>query len=555
MSENAAQQAFNALLEQYYKAWFRFHPEQAVQVGVSGYETLLRAYSDDDIGALISLNEKVLSTLDEMDFSLLNAEQQIDYSILYNSVVIELHELLERDWRYRNPQDFVPVEAIHQLLTRPVEQLHKALKHRLQQVPEYLRGARTCLSARPELIPPEWLQNALRQAITGANYFRDLPRHPVVMQKFQNPARMQPVCDEAAAAMEEFARFLEHDLAPKATGDFACGETFFQGLLSEAHFLDVSTDQLHQFGEKLFEQTVEQLKSLAQEMHGSDDLEGALAAIRCDHPKGGPEALLSAYRTRMKAAYDFVKEHQLVSVPENQALKVLDTPEFLRHEIPFAAYEEPTYRDEAQRGYYYVTPVMSEDHLLEHNWTSIDLTCVHEAFPGHHLQFVTANLNPANSLPRLLNASATLYEGWALYCEDLMQEQGFLDKPEHQFIMLRDRLWRALRVMLDVELQTRGLTIDEAAQRMCTELGFSIDQARADISWYTQAPTTPMGYATGWALIRALREQQAQHDDFNLKDFHDKLLSVGSCALPLVIKRAFGEQAWQQARDSVFGSA
>jgi len=279
----------------------------------------------------------------------------------------------------------------------------------------------------------------------------------------------------------------------------------------------------------------------------------ALASIRQDYPAGGPEKLLDAYRQRMKAAYDFVKREQLVSMPENQTLKIVDTPEFLRHQIPFAAYQEPTYKDPKQQGYYFVTPVVSEGHMLEHNWTSIDLTCVHEAYPGHHLQFVTANHNPANSLPRLLNASATLYEGWALYCEDLMQEQGFLHRPEHQFIMLRDRLWRAMRVMLDVELHCGQLGLDEAAQRMCTHLGFSIDQARADLSWYTQSPTVPMGYATGWALIKALREQQSQQEDFQLRAFHDKLLSVGSCALPLVIKRAFGEDAWRQARDYVFG--
>jgi uncharacterized protein (DUF885 family) len=118
--------------------------------------------------------------------------------------------------------------------------------------------------------------------------------------------------------------------------------------------------------------------------------------------------------------------------------------------------------------------------------------------------------------------------------------------------MIRDRLWRAMRVMLDVELHCGNLGLDEAAQRMCTHLGFSIDQARADLSWYTQSPTVPMGYATGWALIKALREQQSQQQGFQLRPFHDKLLSVGSCALPLVIKRAFGEQAWKQARDYVF---
>ena len=551
MSEKSAEKAFNVLLEQYYNAWFRYHPEQAVQVGCAGYEDLLRSYGDDEIGALISLNEKVISTLDELDFNDLSAEQQIDYSILYNAVVSELHELLERDWRYSSPQKYVPVEAIHQLLTRPVENIHQALKRRMAKVPDYLRGARTYISQHPEKIPVSWLQGACQQAAVGARYFRDIPRHPVVVNKFKNPARLQPICDEAASAMDDFSKYLQ-DLTKNVTGDYACGKDEFERLLREDHFLDITADELHQFGEHLFKQTQNELKQLTQELTGGEDIEEALASIRQDYPKGGPEVLLAAYRERMKAAYDFVNEHQLVSLPKTQALKVIDTPEFLRHQIPFAAYEEPSYKDSEQRGYYYITPVLSEGHMLEHNWISIDLTCVHEAFPGHHLQFVTANQNPENSLPRLLNASATMYEGWALYCEDLMQEQGFLEKPEHRFIMLRDRLWRAMRVMLDVELHTRGLSIDDAAQGMCDQLHFSIDQAKADLSWYTQSPTVPMSYAVGWALIRALREQQSQVEGFNLKEFHNKLLSVGSCALPLVIKRAFGEDAWVKAREQVF---
>ncbi len=554
MAENAAQRGFKALLEQYYSAWFRFHPERAVQVGVPGYEEGLTPFSDDDIGALISLNGKVLSALDELNFTALDSEARGDYSILYGAVATELHDLLERDWRYRRPQDFVPVEAIHQLLISPVENLHTALKHRMQAIPEFLRGARCYLTQKPELIPPSWLQLAVSKARSGARFFRELYRHPVVQKKFQNPARLRPIFDEAAVAMEDFARFLKQDIGDRACGRYACGEAHFKSLLEEVHFLDVEPEELYRFGQCLFDVTRDHLKEVTRELRGDDNVEEALAGIRQNYPRGGPEKLLDAYRQRMKAAYDFVLSKRLVSMPEKQALRIVDTPEFLRHEIPFAAYQEPTYRDPDQQGYYFITPVASEGHLLEHNWTSVDLTCVHEAYPGHHLQFVKANLNPANSLPRLLNASATLYEGWALYCEDLMQDQGFLDRPEHRFMMIRDRLWRAMRVVLDVELHCGDLGIDEAAQRMCDHLGFSIDQAKADLNGYTQSPTVPMGYATGWALIKALREQQSARPGFDLRVFHDKLLSVGSCALPLVIKRAFGEDAWKKARNYVFNN-
>ena len=387
---------------------------------------------------------------------------------------------------------------------------------------------------------------------TGAIYFRDLARNPEIIQKFKNPARLQPVFDEAAHAMEEFERFLRKDIQPVAKGTFSCGDNHFNTLLNNWHCLDINAEKLYEFGETLFNQTQQELKELCKSLPGSDDIEEQLAIIRHQHPDDKGEPLMNAYRERMKAAYNFVVEQGLVAVPETQALKVIETPVFLRHEIPFAAYDEPSYKDPQQKGYYYVTPVRSEGHLLEHNWASIDLTCVHEAFPGHHLQFVTANSNPNNSLPRLLNTSATFYEGWALYCEDMMQEQGFLNRPEHYFMMLRDRLWRALRVMLDVELHTQNLSIDSAAQRMCDALGFTIDQAKADLSWYSQSPTVPMGYATGWALIKALRDEESKKEGFNLKNFHRRLLSVGSCALPLVIKNEFGEQAWINAREKVF---
>jgi uncharacterized protein (DUF885 family) len=257
----------------------------------------------------------------------------------------------------------------------------------------------------------------------------------------------------------------------------------------------------------------------------------------------------------MRKAHQFLQKHDIVSLPEVQSLAIIDTPVFLRHEIPFAAYHEPQPNDPKQQAWYYVTPCKEPDQLAQHDYASIAQTCVHEAWPGHHLQFVTANMNAAaRSLPRLLNPSATLYEGWALYCEQMMQEQGFNQAPELEFVMLKDRLWRALRIMLDVELHCRGLSIEDAAQRMVDELGMHHEQAMADLTWYTRSPGVPMGYATGWAIINSLRDrqQQQQGDNFSLKVFHDALLSGGSMALALVIRRVFGDEAWADVESDVF---
>ena len=128
------------------------------------------------------------------------------------------------------------------------------------------------------------------------------------------------------------------------------------------------------------------------------------------------------------------------------------------------------------------------------------------------------------------------------------------DMPdESAFVLLKDRLWRALRIMLDVELHTWGLSLDAAAARMQATLGMSRQQAMADLRWYSHAPTVPMGYATGWALINASRSRlQASQQDFNLKDFHDALIADGSIALPLVLRQRFGEPLWHSVHREVF---
>jgi uncharacterized protein (DUF885 family) len=257
----------------------------------------------------------------------------------------------------------------------------------------------------------------------------------------------------------------------------------------------------------------------------------------------------------MREAHKWLQKHDLVTLPEKQALHIQETPGFLKPLIPFAAYEPPLPIDNRQRGLYYVTTSDDKALLAEHNQYSIDLTSVHESYPGHHLQFVTANIHHADNMTRSVHASASLYEGWALYCEDLMQEQGFLNRKEHRFIMLRDRLWRALRVIIDVRIHTQGLSIIDASKLMVDKLGFDQQQADAELAWYSTVPTIPLCYASGYALIKAVREHQQKNEDFELKTFHDALLQQGSIALPLVIRRAFGEDAWNYARMKVFSGS
>ncbi len=541
---------FRRLAEDYYRAWFRYHPEAAVACGRTEYGHLLTPFDEETSAALECLNDELLVALNEIDRARLDADAQIDFDLMYGAAWLENEQLLELLPYHVDPGRCLPINAIHQLTVLPVEDFPALLSGRLQAVPAHLASAHAYLAEKAARIPSIWLRSAVLAARHGAEFIADLAAHPLVAAASTRKELARQARD-AAQALGAFADFLERDIGAAARGDFACGRAHFDHLLRYRHFLDIDADTLHAFGEALFAETAGALRAAAHDIAPEEDLATITRRIQANHP--APEQLLGVYREQMQAARAFVAARDLVSLPPVERLDVVETPVFLRHQIPFAAYQEPMPSDPRQQGYYYVTPPADAAQRAEHNYAGLMHTCVHEAWPGHHLQFVTANGNAAaRTLPRLLNASATLYEGWALYCEQLMHEQGFLGRPEQRFLLLKDRLWRALRIVVDVEIHTRGLSLDAAADRMVQHLGFPREQAMADLTWYTRAPGIPMGYATGWALINAMRERAQTEPGFALKGFHDRLLSVGSIALPLVLQRAFGSSLWSGVRETVF---
>ena len=548
--ENPLNAQFDELCQQFYHSWFRYHPEAAVDVGVYDFADQLRSYEHDDIGALIVLDQKMLSALDELNPDDLDESRQVDYRIIRGAVAVELHDLEENDWRYRNPLDYIPVNAIYQLMIHPGGKVHQSIERRLEHIPEYLRGAKLMLSQYPERVVPEWTETARDMALSGYNFIRNLGKHPLMAVKFANPARLQPLYDAASAALKDFASYLDTEVLPQAKGKFASGHYRFNRLLNDRHFLATDENKVLGFGKRLAEETEKALLQQSKVICGEEDVAKALAKVTANHPEAAH--LLEAYRNKMQAAHAWLEKADIVTLPQKQSLKVQQTPVFMRDVIPFAAYEPPMPHDEEQRGLYYVTTVEDEALLAEHNNFSIDLTSVHEAFPGHHLQFVIANQHTGDNVTRLINASASMYEGWALYCEQLAFEQGFYDEKEHHFIMLRDRLWRALRVIIDVKIHTGQMTLEQAADLLVEKLGFDLSQAKSEIAWYCSAAATPLCYAIGREIILRTRDKIDVSDKEKLKTFHDQLLSQGSIALPLIIETVFGEEVWQSVRDEIF---
>jgi uncharacterized protein (DUF885 family) len=531
---------FSDFCAEYYKKYFELHPTDAIYYGIAGYDHLLNDYTDQSYEAEEFFVAESLRKLQPIEVAELGQDEAIDYALIEGRLAIQRYEQAKEDYRLKQPDIYLPTDAIYILTVRATNDFAGNLLSRLNRTPAVIRQGIENLSRKAANPPKLWTENAIESAKGAVSFFDSLPDHPKVRSHFQDSGALTSAIAKAKEAVKEFSEFLERGLLPRSNAPYAVGAEHFNLLLKKQHFLEHDAESLLALGQALFTETKRALEALADELAPGKGVEAVARAIQENHPSNGE--ILSAYNKAMTAARDFVRDRQLVTFPSKEELHVVYTPVFRRHEIPFAAYLSPSPKDPDQVGYYYVTPVSDDELLREHNWVGLENTSVHESYPGHHLQFSIANCTPAAAtLPRLMNESSVFYEGWALYCEQLMQEQGFLQSKEHRFVMLKDRLWRALRIIIDVQTQTGKMTYDEAADLMVRELHFPREQACGDLNWYSQSPSIPMGYALGWSIINRLREQEQRKcgNRFSLRDFHDKLLSAGSIALPLVEKRHF----------------
>ena len=182
-------------------------------------------------------------------------------------------------------------------------------------------------------------------------------------------------------------------------------------------------------------------------------------------------------------------ERDIVTVPSEERIDVIETPEYLRNVIPFAAYFEPPKWDASPSGIYVVTPSVDHDPnaMREHNYSAISNTSIHEAYPGHHLQLSVATLHP--SLTRLLIDAPEFVEGWGMYSEQMMREQGFDDAANFRLNMYTDAIWRACRIVLDVKMHRGEISVDDATRFMVEQTSFELPNARAEVNRYTYTPT------------------------------------------------------------------
>ena len=531
MSEAAA---FDELISDFYKVWFRYHPVAAIFAGVSGYEGLLEADGDDDIGALGYWLSNLLVGLEELDFAALDPDRQLDLQLIFGAAMVEHRILLECDWRHRDPAKYLPLRALQELVVRQPDKFCEALQGLLERTGNYLRDARGQLSELPELISTLWLAEALEMAEAGIPWLKRLGRElPQTQECCLDQGRLQSLSSEAAQAIEDFREYLINEIAPVAGGSSECGPELASRLIRYRHHLDLTGEDALYMARMIQAQIQDHVVDLGL------DVSHIVKQIGEEKALTG-EARIKAYRDEAEKLKGFVEDNRLL-YPPTQELEFRVTCHC------FTKCECGSYL-RSRLGGVFLVPDDAQIGGGE-SLAAIRMRTLYGSWAGRHYLAWAGGVE-ARSLVRQINPSAAFKRGWAHYMSHQLEDRGYF--AEEDLVQLSQRrLALAEQAVVDLEYHMGLISSMQALERL-QAMSNVPGWAEASLTALSRRPTDAFMALIGATMMDTSR-RIVMHDrqQLSLRAFHSELLAHGAVALPLVIKRVYGEDIWRRVTDEV----
>jgi len=524
------------IVESDFRRMVKDHPIFATYLGIHDDDGRLDDAGRDAVIQDIADAKKFESAVQAIDPAGLSESVKLERELALHNVRRELfNSEVHRVWERRSTAMDQVGDALFSIFARdyaPLAERLASITERMEAVPAALEQHKTRATAPQVKLWQELEIDAGEQMPFLYDEIKAAGRG-VLDDRAQ--ARLDKAVATASAATTAYVDHVKASMG-STVESWALGSADYDKLVGLRAFDGLDADQILEIGHQQLALNKAARVEDARRIDPNVAESVVVDRVKSHHPATFDEAL-AAYKDAMFRSRAHIIEHGIVTMPPGEQISVIPTPEYLRTVIPFAAYFEPPKFDKHPSGIYIVTPSVGDDPnaMREHYYGGISNTSVHEAYPGHHLQLSAATRHP--SLVRLLTDAPEFVEGWGMYSEQMMREQGFDDGPEFLLAMHTDAIWRACRIILDVRMHRGELSVDEATAFLIEHTGFEHANAQAEVFRYTYTPTYQLSYLLGKVLLLQLRadEQARLGDRFSIKNFHDSLMNNGS--LPISFHR------------------
>ena len=547
-------QRFEQIAKRYIDESPALSPIGATTLGDHRFDSMVDDVSDAARQRERTFYQRLLAELVKFEKKSLSRENQVDYQLLTQQLRGDLWRLdVLQEWAW-NPVAYTQLTggAIYGLMAREFAPIEKRLMHvadRLEKLPKLYEQIRGTIDAKR--VPPIHAETAVKQNRGLISILDNMVKPQMGKLSEADRTRLEKAMATAADAVEQHQKWLEKELQPNAKGNFRIGAKLFDPKLEFSLGSKLSRPDIRDRAEFELRRVRAEMYSIARGVMLKADpkregeapaepsseqqqkvITAALEKAYAEIP--ARDGIVDFAKKSLEMTTEFVRKRDLVTIP-NDPLEIILMPEFQRG-VSIAYCDSPGPLDVGQKTYYAVSPIPTDwtekqvgSFLREYNFRSIHDLTIHEAMPGHFLQLAHSNRSPRRL--RALLSSGTFVEGWGVYSEQLMSEEGFLDRdPLMRLIALKWYLRGVANSILDQAIHVDGMNREDAMKLMVHDT-FQ-EEREAALKWVrAQLTSTQLStYFVGYQEHRDLRTaaEKAWADKFSLKRYHDGTLSFGS---------------------------
>jgi uncharacterized protein (DUF885 family) len=570
------QSQFVRATDEYFdQVYFRYAPSAGTQTGFHQFDSQLEDYSRKTIDAEIAVLKEFETRIESIrpDSSPTNFVPRSDREIVLANIRSQLLTLETiRPWE-KQPDVYSSTcaNAAFVLMERkfasPDDRL-RSLIAREKQMPALLAAAHVNLKNPPHI----FTDIAIEQLPGDISFFQhDVPdaftdaKDPAIKAEFAKSNAA------VIAALTDYEQWLKSDVLPRSNGDFRIGADAFSKKLLYDEMVDIPLPRLLEIGWTNMRQNQEHFKQIAAELEPGKDPRAVLEELGQQHP--APAQLLDSFRSTFNGLVDFIKSRHIVTLPSNVRPILEETPPFMRATTTASMDTPGPYETHSTQAYFNVTlpdpsmtPAEVDGYMHGFNVGTLISTAVHEAYPGHYVQFLW--LPQAPSKVRKILGANTDVEGWAHYCEQMMLDEGYgqpgvpadgsssvgwkpgagaKDERESKFLrlgQLQDALLRNARFIVGIQMHTGNMTVEQAEDFFQKEGFQSKENAIVETKRGAGDPTY-LYYTLGKLEIMKLREdvKKKEGSAFSLEQFHDDFLRQGFPPIKIVREAMLGDNS------------
>ncbi len=557
---------YEAVAEEYIKGYLGAHPLEGTALGLHEYDGKITDYSRLALDAELSRLRRFDDRLSKFDPGKLSPRQSIDLRILQAAVKKDLFEMQDMSVFERNPMVYARAADVNVYIKRNFASLEDRVRSLVaieSQIPNILIAARTNLN---DVVPKPYVELAIQIAKGSADFLKkDLVAAVGNLKDEQLRVAFHEANRKGANALNDYAAWLEREKLPKASLDFALGEEKFRRFLAQTELVDLPPQKVLEIGMTQLKAEQEAFAEAAKKIDPNKASIEVFKQIQSEHPT--PQNLIPDVAKDLDKIRKYVLTRRLISIPSDVRAKVKETPQYLRA-TSFASMDTPgPFEKRANEAYYYVTPTendwpekQKEEWLTAFNYYTSDVVSIHEAYPGHYVQFLCLNASPASKVEKIFGSYAFV-EGWAHYCEKMMLDEGYGSSTsstpseddvkraaKYRMAQADEALLRLCRLCVSIKMHTQKMSLDEATKFFQENCYYEEKPARQEAMRGTFDPGY-LNYTLGKLQILKLRDdyKARQGDDFSLQKFHNELLNHGMPPIRLLREIMLKDQSkWDQ---------